>query len=94
MRKSQEISDGIAVLVCIVAVIVMIFIAPALCFFCGWLGGWIAKVTIGGHLAAGLNLLFNTDRFSPDMLPLICGTLACFGSYFKSNINVNKRKKD
>jgi hypothetical protein len=40
----------------------------------------------------GLNLMFNTDRFTRDLIPLTCATLATIGSYFKSSHTTTTKK--
>ena len=35
-------------------------------------------------------MLFNTDRFVVDMVPIVCGTLAVIGSYFKTIVSNDK----
>lgn len=63
--------------------LVLIF-GPAICFLFGWIGGWFAKITIGNILCKGLNTLFGVTFFNPSKIPLIAGTLAWIGGFFKS----------
>ena len=65
-----------AVLIC--------FIFPWLSFWLAYLGGWIAKVTIGTPLTHSLNTLFGTTRFTPDMIPVMAGALGWLGGFFKT----------
>lgn len=57
---------------------------PVLYYFCGWVTGHILSWFIGDIIVGGMNYLFNTDRFTVDMLPTICGTLGVIGSFFKN----------
>lgn len=77
---------GLVVLIC-----VLFFVAPFICFWFAYFGGWIAKIVIGAKLAAALNILFNTTYFTAEMLPMIAGALGWIGSYFKS-INTIRNK--
>ena len=74
----------------IVLEILLIF-GPALYFLFGWIGGWFAKITIGNILCNGLNALVGTTMFTPSQLPLIGGTLAWIGGFFKSISSSAKR---
>jgi hypothetical protein len=75
----------------IVALVVLIF-APALYYFGGWITGHLLSWIIGDTVIYGLNYLFNTNRFTIDMLPTICGTLGVIGSFFKSTTTTNSNK--
>lgn len=68
----------------IISTIIAMFIAPILVFLSGVVSGLILKWIIGGFVVDGLNLIFNTTRFSADKLPIVCGALAVIGSFFKS----------
>ena len=68
----------------VLALIVAIIICPVLYYFFGWVTGHILKFFIGNIVINGMNYLFNTTRFTTDMLPTICGTLGVIGSFFKS----------
>lgn len=70
----------------------MIFL-PVIVFGFAWLGGMILDWVVGESLVNGLNLMFNTTRFTRDLIPLTCATLATIGKYFKSN-QTNNNKKD
>lgn len=69
----------------VLALIVVIIIFPVLYYFFGWITGHILKFFIGNIVINGMNYLFNTTRFTTDMLPTICGTLGVIGSFFKSS---------
>lgn len=68
----------------VLALIVAIIVCPVLYYFFGWVTGHILKFFIGDIVINGMNYLFNTTRFTTDMLPTICGTLGVIGSFFKS----------
>jgi hypothetical protein len=70
------------------------FINPILAVIGGLFSGWVLKIFFGSILTGGLNSLFNTTRFTPEMLPMICATLAVIGSYFKSSQTNNNNKKE
>ena len=54
-------------------------------------GGMLLDWVVGAKLVEGLNLMFNTTRFTRDLIPLACATLATIGRYFKaSQSNTNK----
>lgn len=75
-----------------VGVIALLVFGPVLTFGFAWIGGWILKVCVGTAIADGMNLMFNTTRFTPDFIPLACATLATIGKYFKSTqTNKNER---
>ena len=65
-------------------VIISLLLSPIISFVSGYLGGMILSATVGNTLVKGLNYIFNTDRFSKEMLPYLCGALATIGSYFRS----------
>lgn len=75
----------------IILFIVLGFISPMLSYFLGYIAGQFIEWTIGDQVINGLNLLFNTTRFSPHMLPMICGTLGVVGSFFKSSANIKTK---
>lgn len=76
---------------CLIAII-LIILSPVLGFFEGWICGWLLEFFIGDTVANGLNILLNTTRFTPDVLPIVCGALATVGSFFKSS-NTSSSKK-
>ena len=47
---------------------------------------------VGAKLVNGLNLMFDTTRFTRDLIPLTCATLATIGRYFKSSQTNNNNK--
>lgn len=70
---------------------VLVF-SPVITFGFAWIGGWILKQCVGQLVADGMNLMFNTTRFTPDFIPIACATLATIGKYFKSYQNVTNKK--
>lgn len=75
----------------IIAILITI-LSPVITFGCAWFGGWILKMCVGSIVSDGLNLMFNTTRFTPDFIPLACATLATIGKYFKSSQTNNNKK--
>lgn len=70
--------------------IILIILCPVLYYFFGWITGHILKFFIGDTVVNGLNYLFNTTRFTKDMLPTVCGTLGVIGSFFKNTTSSSK----
>lgn len=77
-------------IVAIVSVIILGIFLPVIIFGVGWFGGWILMKIVGGAVVTGLNTLFGTTRFMPDLIPVVCGVLAVVGSYFKTSVSNNK----
>ncbi len=75
----------------IVAILAIIF-GPALCYLFGWITGHLLSWVIGDTVINGMNYLFNTDRFTVDMLPTICGTLGVIGSFFRGTSTTSSKK--
>lgn len=65
-------------------IIILLIISPLLSYFGGWIVGIILKWLMGDIIVDGMNYLFNTTRFTTDMLPRICGTLGVIGLFFKN----------
>lgn len=74
----------------IIGVIILCIIEPTITFGAGWFGGWILMKIVGGAVVTGLNTLFGTTRFMPDLIPVVCGVLAVVGSYFNTSVSNNK----
>lgn len=74
----------------ILAVVGSVLIFPIIYFLDGWITGIILNWLIGDTIVGGLNLIFGTTRFTVDELPMICGTLAVIGSFFKSTLTTRK----
>ena len=70
-------------------------LGTVLTFLFAYLGGMILDWIVGEKLVNGLNLMFDTTRFTRDLIPLTCATLATIGRYFKSSqTNNNNKDKD
>lgn len=74
-----------------VGLIGLLVFSPVITFGFAWMGGWILKVCVGNAIADGMNLMFNTTRFTPEFIPLACATLATIGKYFKSSQTNNNK---
>lgn len=77
--------DTIGCFSAVLVLILLLIFGPVLYYFCGWLTGTLLQWWIGDIVIDGMNYLFNTNRFTTDMLPTICGTLGVIGSFFKSS---------
>ena len=77
----------------VIVIVLTLILGPVLYYFGGWITGHILKWFIGDTVVSGMNYLFNTTRFTADMLPTICGTLGVIGSFFKS-VSSDSSKKD
>ena len=76
----------------IIGVIILWVILPVIIFGAGWFGGWILMKIVGGAVVTGLNTLFGTTRFVPELIPVVCGALAVIGSYFKTSISRSSKR--
>lgn len=76
-------NDGWSIVGILAVLAILLIFGQALCFLFGWIGGWFAKITIGNILCNGLNAIVGTTMFTPSQLPLIGGTLAWIGHFFK-----------
>lgn len=85
---------GLGWLTALVGIIGLLVFSPVITFGFAWMGGWILKVCVGSAIADGMNLMFNTTRFTPDFIPLACATLATIGKYFKSSQTNNNNKSE
>jgi hypothetical protein len=68
----------------IVVYVLALIAGPILSYLGGYITGLILQWFIGDSVVYGMNYLFNTTRFTTDMLPIMCGTLGVIGSFFKS----------
>ena len=93
-RNDGELALTISgVIIGIGLVAFIIFIAPWLSFWLAYFSGWIAKITIGKSLIAGLELIGLTIPI--DKIPLLAGTIGWIGGFFKSvNFARNKKNSD
>ena len=89
MKKSGL--ENVGIVTVIFGFIGLLVISPVLTFGFAYLGGMILNLFVGDGIVSGLNLMFDTTRFTNDLIPLTCATLATIGKYFKStNTNNNK----
>lgn len=94
MKNSKLETVGIVSIVSgvIVTFIGLLVFAPVITFGFAYLGGMILDWIVGEKLVNGLNLMFDTTRFTRDLIPLTCATLATIGRYFKSSQTNNNNK--
>lgn len=83
--------NNIGPIIGIIGVVILWILSPIIIFGAGWFGGWILMKIVGGVVVTGLNTLFGTTRFIPDLIPVVCGVLAVIGSYFKTTISSGKK---
>lgn len=65
--------------------ITMIIFSPVIAFGIAYFIGWIMSLCIGDVVANGLNMIFATDRFTPEVIPLFYGTMGLIGSFFRKS---------
>ena len=97
MKNSNLEKVGIVSIVSgvVITFIGLLVFAPVITFGFAYLGGMILDWIVGEKLVNGLNLMFDTTRFTRDLIPLTCATLATIGRYFKSSqTNNNNKDKD
>lgn len=85
--------ETVGIVSVIAGFIALLVFSPVLTFLCAYVGGMLLDWIVGAKLVDGLNLMFDTTRFTRDLIPLTCATLATIGRYFKasqSNTNNNK----
>ena len=94
MKNSNLEKVGIVSIVSgvVVTFIGLLVFAPVITFGFAYLGGMILDWIVGDKLVNGLNLMFDTTRFTRDLIPLTCATLATIGRYFKSSQTNNNNK--
>ena len=74
-------------------VLLLLVFAPVLTFAFAYIGGMLLDWLVGEKLVNGLNLMFDTTRFTRDLIPLTCATLATIGRYFKSSMSNSNNDK-
>lgn len=96
MKNSKLETVGIVSIVSgvVITFIGLLVFAPVITFGFAYLGGMILDWIVGETLVNGLNLMFDTTRFTRDLIPLTCATLATIGRYFKSSQTNNNNNKD
>lgn len=77
----------------VTTVILLLVLAPVLTFAFAYIGGSLLDWIVGEKLVNGLNLMFDTTRFTRDLIPLTCATLATIGRYFKSSMSNSNNNK-
>ncbi len=77
----------------VTTVILLLVLAPVLTFAFAYIGGMLLDWLVGEKLVNGLNLMFDTTRFTRDLIPLTCATLATIGRYFKSSMSNSNNDK-
>lgn len=90
MKRNEWNLFGIILM--ILGLILLFVISPWIAYWMSYCGGWIASLVIGDTLCGALNTLFDTNRFTPDLLPRMAGALGWIGSFFK-NVNMSTKKK-
>lgn len=88
---SKNDLEGIGAVSIIIGFVFLLVFSPVLTFALAYLGGIILNWVVGARLVSGLNLMFNTTRFTRELIPLTCATLATIGKYFKSNQTNNNK---
>ena len=85
--------ETVGIISVIMGFVALLVFSPVLTFLCAYVGGMLLDWIVGAKLVSGLNLMFDTTRFTRDLIPLTCATLATIGRYFKaSQSNTNKSK--
>lgn len=88
---SDESSNIGEIIGLIIFIVVLFVFAPWISYWLAYFGGWITSLVVGATLCDALNTLFDTTRFTPDMLPQMAGALGWIGSFFKS-VNTASKK--
>ena len=79
---------------CIVQVIfsaICWIVGPTIGFLGGYVLGVALQFTVGEVLSEGLNYLFGTTRFYPEVIPAVCGALAVVSLFFKHSLTISKK---
>lgn len=69
----------------IILAIGIVIISPFLNFCVGWIVGFLIKLIFGATFIEGLSMI--NINITSESIPLLCGTLAVIGSFFKSSYN-------
>lgn len=89
----NSVFEDVGVITIVVCAIGLLVFSPVLTFGCAYIGGMLLDWFAGDKLVDGMNLMFNTTRFTRELIPLTCATLATIGRYFRSSqSNTNKNK--
>lgn len=88
----KNLADEVfAIVGAIATIVIFIFIAPWLCFWIAYFGGWIAKITIGNYLVQGLHFI-HIDIVK-DQIPLLAGIFGWIGGFIKNTSSSVKGQK-
>ena len=90
----RDLLETTGIVSVVVGFIGLFVFSPIIVFGFAYIGGLILKLFVGSAMAHGICLLFNTDRFSPNDIPLFCAIFATIGKYFKSSQTNNNSKKE
>jgi len=82
--------EKVGVATVILGVVGLLIFAPIIIFGGGYLGGLIIKWIVGNAFVSGVHMILPNLEFTKDMIPFVCGVLAVFGSYFKSQLTHKK----
>ena len=91
-RNNNNTLEGIGAFTVILLAPFTLVISPALSFMFAYIGGCILKFLVGDALVTGLNIIFNTTRFTKPMMPVICATIATISRYFKTIVTTSKQQ--
>ena len=83
----------LSIMLGIIVIAFALIISPIITFGAGYLGGIILELIVGDCITATLNTIFDTTRFTNDLIPPVCAVLAVLGSFFKPSIE-NKKKDE
>jgi ribose/xylose/arabinose/galactoside ABC-type transport system permease subunit len=84
MKNYDYDNDTVEALSCfglIMLVVAVLIFSPFISFICGWITGWLIKITFGDTFIQDLSMLGLS--FNKEALPLFCGTLGVIGSFFR-----------
>ena len=90
-RKIKEMFGGLAIGGGIISIIAFLIFYPIFIFWCGYFGVWILSQFVGSYIVEGFNLLFGRNVVTVELIPVLLGSLAVIGSYFKSTQTNNNK---
>lgn len=80
-----------AIITIILTIIFVWLIGPIIWFWCSWLAGFAAKITIGNFLVSALQLI--NIEITKDQIPWLAAALGWISSFFYTYKN-NKKDKN
>lgn len=80
------------ILLTIILLTILFFIYPFITFGLGWLLGWVIKITIGGLIVNGFNLV--GLHIPLESLPLFFGVLSVVAGFFRNFSELSTFGKD